>query len=184
MPELPNRRFAGPIKCVGYSTGPDGAITELQAEFDADYQGKKPPKVRSGQGSGYTARRLVVKSGRTQADPAEEGSRPDCIWPSRLHAESRDCRAPSGVRGKSGESISAARLSSLCVIPLHPPLRGARGTTRQLWRSGHTNPVRGLRDAVTVAQRTLQQERRLALRCDISSSGPRPCTCAPVQHLS
>ena len=27
--------------------GPDGTVTELQAEFDADYQGKKPPKVRS-----------------------------------------------------------------------------------------------------------------------------------------
>ncbi len=45
--ELMPRRFAGPIKCVGYSTGPDGAVTELQAEFDADYQGKKPPKVQN-----------------------------------------------------------------------------------------------------------------------------------------
>ena len=40
------RRFAGPIKCVGHSVGPHGTVTELQAEFDADYQGKKPPKVR------------------------------------------------------------------------------------------------------------------------------------------
>ncbi len=68
---LMRRRFAGPIKCIGYSTGPDGAVTELQAEFDADYQGKKPPKVRLIEGSRQVLRCLLGTTGRTHAELAD-----------------------------------------------------------------------------------------------------------------
>jgi hypothetical protein len=39
-------RYAYPITVTGYSTGPDGSVTEVQAEADLEFAqgGRKPPK--------------------------------------------------------------------------------------------------------------------------------------------
>ncbi len=41
------RRYAYPITCTSFSTDAAGQVTELAAEYDADFraQQKKPPKV-------------------------------------------------------------------------------------------------------------------------------------------
>ncbi len=38
-------RYAYPIRCTSYSKDAAGNVTEVSAEYEADYTGKKPPKV-------------------------------------------------------------------------------------------------------------------------------------------
>ena len=42
-------RYGYPITCKSYTKDVAAAVTEVTAEYDPDYKGKKPPKVVSRQ---------------------------------------------------------------------------------------------------------------------------------------
>ena len=115
-------RYAYPITCTGHSTDSDGNVVEVQAEYDPDFKGKKPPKgVLNWVGQPAPGREPPTFEARLYDNLFKSATLPD-DWLKDLNPESlhviSGCYATPALAGAAvGERFQLERLGYFCVDP-------------------------------------------------------------------
>ena len=113
-------RYAYPITVTGFTKGPDGKIVEVQAEYEKDFAGKKPPKgVLNWVGQPSPGQEPPTFEARLYDHLFKSATLPD-DWLADLNPESLTSIAgsyatPHLAKAKVGERFQLERLGYFCV---------------------------------------------------------------------